>query len=113
LRKNGRLAVISFHSLEDRIVKSHFHDVNLDYLNENNQNFDNSTINEKPNAKKKLNTLSSKFRMNSYKTDLDTFNKIVNNNWQPINRKVILPTTQEIEQNPRSRSAKLRVAIKI
>lgn len=34
-------------------------------------------------------------------------------NWQPINKKVILPTSEEILINPRSRSAKLRVGLKI
>lgn len=65
LRKNGRLAVISFHSLEDKIVKDFF------------------------------------------KTKEREGTVIV------LTRKPITPTKEEIEINPRSRSAKLRVAIKI
>ncbi len=65
LDKNGRMAVISFHSLEDRIVKQFF------------------------NNKKK--------------------EGIVN----IINKKPIVPERTEVKQNPRSRSAKLRLIEKI
>jgi len=61
----GRMAIISFHSLEDRIVKHKF----LDFKNEGIGNI--------------------------------------------ITKKPIIPTDQEIEVNPRSRSAKLRVIEKI
>lgn len=67
LEKNGRLAVISFHSLEDRIIKQ--------YLKQESR---------KENSSIKL-----------------------------INKKVIMPTFEERKNNPRSRSAKLRVAEKI
>ena len=61
LKKGGRMAVISFHSLEDRIVK--------------------------------------KF----YKTkEVEGLGKL-------MNKKVILPSDDEIKNNPRSRSAKLRI----
>ena len=63
LELGGRLAVISFHSLEDRIVK----------------NF---------------------FKNNLLKINL-------------LQKKPVVPTRQEISINPRSRSAKLRAAIKI
>ena len=65
LKKSGRISVISFHSLEDRIVK--------------------------------------KF----YKT------KEIENEAKLINKKVILANDNEIRNNPRSRSAKLRVLEKI
>lgn len=63
LDKGGRLAVISFHSLEDRIVKN-FLKSQADFL---------KSITDKP----------------------------------------VEPTEEEVERNPRSRSAKLRVAEKI
>ena len=65
LEKNGRLVVISFHSLEDRIVKNFF--------------------------KEKEKTGSLKI----------------------LTKKIIVPSQEEIINNPRSRSAKLRASIKI
>ena len=61
LKPSGRLAVITFHSLEDRIVKEFFR----------------------------------------------------SGGWELVTKKPITPTATEITQNPRSRSAKLRVATKI
>ena len=72
LTKNARIAVVSFHSLEDKIIKNFF-------KKNASKNFDND--------KKNL------FRI--------------------ITKKPITPSTEEIEINPRSKSAKLRVAEKI
>jgi len=76
----GRISVITFHSLEDRIVKQLFKEY--------------STVEEPP---KNLPVLPSEIQRAPLKL---------------INRKVILPTKQEIEQNKRSRSAKLRIVKK-
>jgi 16S rRNA (cytosine1402-N4)-methyltransferase len=65
LKSGGRIAVISFHSIEDRIVKHYF---------------------------KKL---------------------IEDGVAQKITKKPIIPTDEEISENPRSRSAKLRIISKI
>lgn len=62
LRPGGRLVVITFHSLEDRLVKHAFRD---------------------------------------------------ESRWQCLHKKPVAPSPQEIRINPRARSAKLRVAVKL
>ena len=78
LRKGGRAAIITFHSIEDRIVKIFFRDNTFDLPEENH-----FTTVEKPMLLKL------------------------------VNKKPIVATAEEIKNNPRSRSAKLRVAEKI
>jgi 16S rRNA (cytosine1402-N4)-methyltransferase len=78
LKKGGRIAVITFHSIEDRIVKIFFRDNSFDAPEEN------------------------PFATTEKKTVL-----------KPVNKKPIVATNEEIRKNPRSRSAKLRVAEKI
>jgi 16S rRNA (cytosine1402-N4)-methyltransferase len=80
LSPGGRLAVISFHSLEDRIVKQTFRQAS-------------QTYEDAP--------------------ELPTGRRPLTPTLQLISRKPILPTDEEVAQNPRSRSAKLRVAEKI
>ena len=76
LNPGGRLSIITFHSLEDRIVKNAF------------KRFENPCICP-PNFPKCVCGRVSKGKV--------------------ITRKPIIPTDEEIEVNPRSRSAKLRV----
>jgi 16S rRNA (cytosine1402-N4)-methyltransferase len=80
LNKSGRLCVISFHSLEDRIVKSGI------AARENGC----TCPREAP-----ICTCGFKQSLKS------------------VYRKPILPSAQELEENPRSRSAKLRVAERV
>ena len=77
LCEGGRLSVITYHSLEDRIVKN---------------------IMKTGNAEGKVKQ--------------DFFGRTAAP-FRQINGKVIIPSDQEQEQNPRSRSAKLRIAEKI
>jgi 16S rRNA (cytosine1402-N4)-methyltransferase len=80
LGPGGRLAVISFHSLEDRIVKEFFRLESRDCICPPKQPI--CTCGHKASIKE-------------------------------INRRPITPTEEEITQNPRARSAKLRVAEKL
>jgi len=80
LETGGRLVIISFHSLEDRIVKEYFKQEGKDCL----------CPPEIPECR-----CGHQARL-----------KI-------LTRKVIMPTQREVSQNLRSRSAKLRAAIKI
>ena len=80
LAKGGRMAIITFHSLEDRIVKNKFRDLSVSCRCP--KEFPVCVCGEK--AKVKV-----------------------------ISRKAIEPSKEEVEVNPRSRSAKLRVIEKI
>jgi 16S rRNA (cytosine1402-N4)-methyltransferase len=97
---SGRLAVISFHSLEDKIIKDLFNDVEI-----------NSETDESISSKKNSKISMLKFKMNTA-LSADSLSCTVKRSWTPLNKKVILPSEEEIRCNPRARSAKLRVACK-
>ena len=80
LNKKGRMAIITFHSLEDRIVKK--------YMKEE------SEVNELVKGLPEI--------PDAYKPKLKL-----------ITKKPILPSKEELKENSRSKSAKLRVAEKI
>ena len=77
IKPGGRLSVITYHSLEDRIVKN---------------------VMKAGNAEGKISQ--------------DFFGRI-DTPFKAVNHKVIVPDMNEQQQNPRSRSAKLRIAEKI
>lgn len=77
LAKGGRLSVITYHSLEDRMVKHIMKSGNV-----------NGKVEEDP----------------VYGRKASPYNL--------VNNKVIVPSDEEVERNPRSRSAKLRIAEK-
>lgn len=91
LKPNGRLVTLTFHSLEDTIVKRHI---------------DGNVIEGTANA------LPLKYVSHFMSHDKEIVESIMDSKWQSLNKHVLTPSYDEIELNPRSRSAKLRAAIK-
>jgi 16S rRNA C1402 N4-methylase RsmH len=92
LKLGGRMVTITFHSLEDTIVKRHLMG-----------NVSNDVPNQTP----------LKYISQSVCHDKEIMESFLQTPWKQINKHVLTPRMEEIERNPRSRSAKLRAAIKI
>ena len=73
LKPDGRLVILTYHSLEDRLVKNFIRSGNIE----------------------------GKIEKDFYGNILSPI--------KAVNNKVIIPTDEEIERNPRARSAKLRI----
>jgi 16S rRNA (cytosine1402-N4)-methyltransferase len=83
LKKNGRLIVVSFHSLEDSIVKNFF--------------------------KEESGKISQGSRYLPYDESMSSQK---NQNLQIITKTPVTPSEEELLRNNRARSAKMRVAVK-
>lgn len=92
LKMGGIMVTIAFHSLEDTIVKRHLQG----NVNENTAN-----------------ALPLKYINPMQTYDKEFIDTINDSCWYQIHKHVITPTIEEVESNPRSRSARLRAAIKI
>jgi len=93
LRPGGLCVAISFHSLEDRIVKRHFHGIDID-------------------AKANM-SVTDRLKDPSVTHSADYLHKLMKTRWDPVSRNIVTPTESEISDNPRARSAKLRAARKL
>jgi len=83
LRDGGRIVVVSYHSLEDRIVKEFFKTESAPVFGADS-----------------VEALKARIDLSSAKLKL-------------LTKKPLTPSTEEIERNPRARSAKLRAAERI
>uniref|UniRef100_A0A1A9WU08 DUF4781 domain-containing protein n=1 Tax=Glossina brevipalpis TaxID=37001 RepID=A0A1A9WU08_9MUSC len=91
LRLQGRLVAITFHSLEDTIVKRHLNGNVIDGL---------------------ANPIPLKYCGYDIVHDEEVMQSINSRNWKQLHKHVILPSEEELKSNSRSRSAKLRAAVK-
>ncbi|KAL0270199.1 UNVERIFIED_CONTAM: hypothetical protein PYX00_007682 [Menopon gallinae] len=91
LKMKGRVAVISFHSLEDRIVKSHFHGNLYSHI-------PNKIVPVEVNPLMDVDAHVVEFQGSP---------------WCALTQGVVEAEESEIRENPRCRSAKLRAALKL
>ncbi|XP_038556802.1 probable methyltransferase-like protein 15 isoform X1 [Micropterus salmoides] len=87
LRPGGRLCVLTFHSLEDRLVKRFLQGEDLSNLDQYHFSPRKQGIWKEKQASKSV-------------------------YWLPLRRKVITPEKDDVKENPRGRSAKLRAALR-
>lgn len=92
LKIGGRIVTITFHSLEDTIVKRQL----LGNVIEHSAN-----------------PLPLKYTNVSLSINNDIVKAVMDSNWKMLHKHVIVPKFEEVDENPRSRSAKLRAAVKV
>lgn len=92
LKMEGLLVTITFHSLEDTIVKRHIHGNVIEGM---------------------ANHVPLKYSSHDLIHNMDLVEGIIDCYWKQLHKHVFFPDDEEISFNSRSRSAKLRAAIKI
>lgn len=98
LRPGGRLVALSFHSLEDRIIKRFLLGISM------TQRF-NLSARQKVIQKSQLGSDHE----NTEGVPIGRAPLM----WKVMHKKVLTPEDQDVQNNPRGRSAKLRAAIKL
>ncbi|XP_072574501.1 12S rRNA N4-methylcytidine (m4C) methyltransferase isoform X2 [Paramormyrops kingsleyae] len=90
LRPGGRLCVLTFHSLEDRVAKRFLHGLDVAAPPRRNPR---RPAREEEGEDERPSTGDAR--------------------WANVQKKVIMPQQDEVRENPRGRSAKLRAAVKL
>ncbi|NXM89119.1 MET15 protein, partial [Oenanthe oenanthe] len=97
LKPGGRLVALSFHSLEDRIIKRFLHGIDMA---------------EKHNLGSKQ-RIRQALKKSSRGDAQESPRGKSSSKWIFIQKKVLTPQAKDVQANPRGRSAKLRAAIKL
>ncbi|KAI4504098.1 hypothetical protein M0802_000569 [Mischocyttarus mexicanus] len=92
LKVGGCLITISFHSLEDIIIKRHM------------------TGNIADNV---ANTIPLKYLNRSKSFSINELQNIITSPWKMMHKHVLKPSFEEVDENPRARSAKFRAITKV
>ncbi|XP_019470780.1 probable methyltransferase-like protein 15 isoform X1 [Meleagris gallopavo] len=98
LKPGGRLVALSFHSLEDRIIKRFLHGIDMT---------EKYNLGSRQKIRRALKNCSKEENTQEFPHGKS------NSKWTFIQKKVLTPQAKDILTNPRARSAKLRAAVKL
>ncbi|XP_048804220.1 12S rRNA N4-methylcytidine (m4C) methyltransferase isoform X2 [Lagopus muta] len=98
LKPGGRLVALSFHSLEDRIIKRFLHGIDMT---------EKYNLGSRQKIRRALKNCSKEEDTQEFPHGKS------NSKWTFMQKKVLTPQAKDILTNPRARSAKLRAAIKL
>lgn len=101
LRPGGRLCVLTFHSLEDRIAKRFLRGEE-----------DLGAPPRRGSVRQKAHAHHLQRKLGEDEDEEEEEGGKESVHWDRLQRKVVLPSKKEMEENPRGRSAKLRAAVR-